>query len=606
MDQSYIMGPIDPKQVPVARRGCYGEEEDMRPSGADNRTLVPSGALFHQSTRGPARAGSFTDFGSLDMPMNDPRYVPQDIAMQVREAEARRSKSNFGYPLATGVPAPDGMANGFGAMTSGIAAMSGVNGAGMNGAVMNGAGVNGVGMNGAGIPGNVSGTNVNGVTGFNGSAINGAGGGMPGLNGPGISGFAFNGMQGGLGGVMTGNTVTSGPSGNKAMVGGSIMSGSGSVNSGGVAVPAYAPYVPTGQSGANVISSANSAYNIGPSAFPSMPAPPAGEHVNVKNEDAEIGMHEPGVDYDASKPARGLKPPIPPLHVQQQLSAADPVPEPNEAQNMILTSCSRCKKDFVQNLLRAKNQTTSRGTVEPKIYKLCNHCRDLQRQRSRRWQKKTKDKEGACRRCGGPIPESEQNYVLCAVCRTNLRTRKASRAANGRCVHCSGPIGELIFGSDAAGSGRRSTGSRGLDFKVCQRCRENDKIRRTNLEKMGNCNRCAKALDTHDQGRNKVCSRCRDKKKKNSDAFDLHPALAPPVPHVSGPTVPVDMVPPVGYLPVDQGMLPSVPMQPVAMALQEYGMTYGQVPPGVPQNVFKALQGLSMDQQYSYSRAYPK
>lgn len=107
------------------------------------------------------------------------------------------------------------------------------------------------------------------------------------------------------------------------------------------------------------------------------------------------------------------------------------------------------------------------------------------------------------------ISEEERNFVLCPQCRQSLRVRKANRAAQGKCVHCSGPLGAPLDPSLAA---LASPGQ----FKVCQRCRENDKIRRTNLERMGNCNRCAKALDPALQGKHKVCTACRQKKKKRS------------------------------------------------------------------------------------------
>ncbi|ODQ83133.1 hypothetical protein BABINDRAFT_159585 [Babjeviella inositovora NRRL Y-12698] len=147
--------------------------------------------------------------------------------------------------------------------------------------------------------------------------------------------------------------------------------------------------------------------------------------------------------------------------------------------------CTRCKKDF--------NQPVGRG----RTFKLCPHCRDLQRQRSKRWQQRTKEKPGACRRCGAMIPPTEENFVLCAPCRLNLRSRKALRAANGKCVHCSGPNDSI-----------------NEDFKVCSRCRTNDKIRRTNLEKQGACNRCTARLSDDDLASHKVCYRCRNRKKK--------------------------------------------------------------------------------------------
>ncbi|KAL6454517.1 WOR3 White-opaque regulator 3 [Candida maltosa Xu316] len=204
----------------------------------------------------------------------------------------------------------------------------------------------------------------------------------------------------------------------------------------------------------------------------------------------------------------------------------------SEDQQMVRSNCTRCKKEFDQPVIIPKmnDSNSANGSkilAEPKIFKLCQHCRDLQRQRSRRWQKKTKDKQGVCRRCGTEIPLEERKFVLCPNCRQNLRTRKANRAAQGKCVHCSGPLDASILVKDPVNGGdlesnggekRVGRPSSTSSYKVCQRCRENDRIRRLNLEKMGNCNRCAKALDPSDYGRNKVCATCRTKKKKNSNS----------------------------------------------------------------------------------------
>lgn len=204
----------------------------------------------------------------------------------------------------------------------------------------------------------------------------------------------------------------------------------------------------------------------------------------------------------------------------------------------VRSCCSRCKKDFDQPLIVPKqespnsNNTNSNNTnnsnntedskpvVEPKLYKLCQHCRELQRQRSRRWQKKTKEKVGVCRRCGSEIPPELQKFVLCLNCRQNLRFRKANRAKQGRCVHCSGPLDSSIISSppdnlDAEQASLWKSANKSKSFKVCKRCRENDKIRRNNLEKLGNCNRCAKPLPNDELGKNKVCKNCRTKKKKS-------------------------------------------------------------------------------------------
>ncbi|OBA22164.1 hypothetical protein METBIDRAFT_31114 [Metschnikowia bicuspidata var. bicuspidata NRRL YB-4993] len=232
--------------------------------------------------------------------------------------------------------------------------------------------------------------------------------------------------------------------------------------------------------------------------------------LNLPPAAAPVYAKTPGPD--------GLVAPIPPLHVQHEHSSKEDADMPETGENTIHSKCSRCKKDFVQRLSAPQDNGKGKSS-EPKIFKLCFHCRDLQRQRSRRWQMKTKDKQGACRRCGSEIPVDQQRFVLCPQCRKSLRIRKANRAAQGRCVHCSGPISSLIIKDDSADGdsseepeSRRS--SEAGSFKVCQRCRENDKIRRNNLERMGNCNRCAKALDPDEQGRHKVCFTCRQKKKK--------------------------------------------------------------------------------------------
>ncbi|RLV95376.1 White-opaque regulator 3 [Spathaspora sp. JA1] len=253
---------------------------------------------------------------------------------------------------------------------------------------------------------------------------------------------------------------------------------------------------------------------------------------------------------------RGLIVPIPPLHIQQELvNSSDPIKQemttrvealPNgiskvvsqdmDGQQILQSNCSRCKKTFEQPIIipKAKDANGTRFLAEAKTFKLCQHCRDLQRQRSRRWQKKTKDKKGVCRRCGSEIPIEEQKFVLCPSCRHNLRSKKANRAAQGRCVHCSGPLDASILPKEYNSADNSSvsttssnsslpngtvkeTGSgKGGNYKVCKRCRENDKIRRTNLEKMGNCNRCAKVLDPDDFGKHKVCAKCRSRKRKGS------------------------------------------------------------------------------------------
>lgn len=168
---------------------------------------------------------------------------------------------------------------------------------------------------------------------------------------------------------------------------------------------------------------------------------------------------------------------------QHHRSADDDDMDPLNLRKFATSDCNRCRKTFAQ--------------MGSKPYKMCSHCRFLQRQRSKRWQQKTKSKDGVCRRCGtahGP----ESKFVLCLHCRDILRRTKASRVREGKCVHCSGPNLE------------------GGSYKVCKRCRDRDKLRRVQLEDLGNCNRCAEKMpmdDTH-----KLCVSCRAKKSKESIA----------------------------------------------------------------------------------------
>ncbi|KAK6873879.1 White-opaque regulator 3 [Candida tropicalis] len=331
---------------------------------------------------------------------------------------------------------------------------------------------------------------------------------------------------------------------------------------------------------------------------------------------------------------RNLVAPIPPLHVQQQLvskqdgsyntsptslkqepphqhsiSSASSVSSHshptavfnNEDQQMVRSNCTRCKKEFDQPVIIPKANDSSGGQkllAEPKIFKLCQHCRDLQRQRSRRWQKKTKDKQGVCRRCGSEIPIEERKFVLCPSCRQNLRTRKANRAAQGKCVHCSGPLDTSILVKDENGNivtepnangdaeyEEKKNGRGTNNYKVCQRCRENDKIRRTNLEKMGNCNRCAQALDPSDHGRNKVCLSCRTKKKKST------PTMKPTSP-IQGPYGSNPMQHPHSQL--HQGLPPHHMIQPMNQPTDQINMLIN--------NQQHSTTGL--DQQYTQQQQY--
>lgn len=294
---------------------------------------------------------------------------------------------------------------------------------------------------------------------------------------------------------------------------------------------------------------------------------------------------------------------------------------------MLVTRCSRCKKEFLQAGASSEKKEGGEGgegstESEPRIFKLCHHCRELQRQRSRRWQKKTKDKLGACRRCGVVIPPNEQKYVLCPQCRRSLRVRKANRAAQGKCVHCLGPI--QIPNQELE---TYNKGSVPGQYKVCQRCRDNDKIRRTNLERMGNCNRCAKALLPSDQGVHKVCSGCRQKKKKLLSVGDYVMALgvpqgvsgtmlAPNVPTMSSTQGPSPMsnrgvlpetnscgfvVPPMSYVSLDQGGMMIGQFGGVSQGSHDYSSAYGgYLQPNVQQLSQLVMQPARNDQSVSY------
>ncbi|GMM31219.1 hypothetical protein DAMA08_039640 [Martiniozyma asiatica (nom. inval.)] len=156
--------------------------------------------------------------------------------------------------------------------------------------------------------------------------------------------------------------------------------------------------------------------------------------------------------------------------------------DPTNIEKYPTSKCNRCRKTFAQ--------------LETKQFKMCSHCRFLQRERSRRWQKKTREKDGVCTRCGTVLDGFNSKFVLCPHCRDVLRREKSSRLRQGKCVHCSGPNLD------------------GGNFKVCRRCRERDRNRRVQLEHEGACNRCAVKLSNEDKG-HKVCSTCRTKKKKN-------------------------------------------------------------------------------------------
>lgn len=148
-----------------------------------------------------------------------------------------------------------------------------------------------------------------------------------------------------------------------------------------------------------------------------------------------------------------------------------------------VSRCNRCKKDFTQ--------------IGPKSFKMCEHCRTLQRERTKRWQNAVKKKEGVCKRCGAGLTDEMTEggkYVLCTNCREMLRSWKSNRHQEGKCVHCAG-----VNEDDSA-------------YKVCNRCREKDKNRRLLLEKEGQCNKCSSVLNNDDKGF-KVCAACRSRRK---------------------------------------------------------------------------------------------
>lgn len=339
----------------------------------------------------------------------------------------------------------------------------------------------------------------------------------------------------------------------------------------------------------------NNANLLGGVGAPPAPVVPNAGNVGVNNLNNNNGNGSSGLlAQPQKKDDHGLVLPIPPLHVQQQIANNEDNTRKAETENVILSKCSRCKKDFVQRLIVPKDGNGDAG-AEPKVYKLCHHCRDLQRQRSRRWQKKTKDKQGACRRCGTEIPPEEQKYVLCPQCRENLRIRKANRAAQGKCVHCLGPINALIIKDENEDGGRRSSTSG--SYKVCQRCRENDKIRRTNLERMGNCNRCAKSLSPSEQGKHKVCLSCRQKKKKLGSGSYSGPSGSPV--GIQAPSMDVGqnvLVQPMNFIPADQAAMMmgqgqvSAMGNPVAMPQQEYPVAYGNYQPMLQAPQFSQIQ----------------
>lgn len=498
--------------------------------------------------------------GSQDIHYSDPRYMPQDVSY-----DDKRFKNYYGYPIQSlqtltpahgglmGIPNPNQPLMGSGmpgsipsGMTAGISSVNGMNAMNtMNGMQM---GPSAMGPSlGPGIgPGSGSTETANGVNGNNSGTVS--------------SGMSLGSGLGGMPMLMNGNLHSlSLPNMQQGIM--SSLPGSMSSNM-------------HSHDGDHSLSTANTSLNGG-----MLPT-----------------LHQQNVFPGKLEESGGLVSPIPPLHVQQQLVTKEDESRKTETENQIQSKCSRCKKEFTQSLLVSKDLFLGKFGAEPKLFKLCDHCRDLQRERLRRWQKKTKDKQGACRRCGNDIPPDQQKYVLCPLCRQNLRIRKANRAAQGKCVHCSGPINLLIINEETDENGRRSSVTNGA-YKVCQRCRENDKIRRTNLERMGNCNRCAKALSTEEQGRHKVCLNCRQKKKKigNVSLYSGFPGV-PSMVAMENQQQGANLIPPqknglshMNYMAVDQSSMMAPGAQMMShMPQQDYVPSYAQVIP-LPE-VYKAAQ----------------
>ncbi|KAM9892889.1 hypothetical protein OXX79_009713 [Metschnikowia pulcherrima] len=138
-----------------------------------------------------------------------------------------------------------------------------------------------------------------------------------------------------------------------------------------------------------------------------------------------------------------------------------PNPEPEET---IVTQCNRCDKDFVQK--KAADQQSARGRVGrvPRLFKLCEHCREMGKGRSRRWQMRTKEHGGLCRRCGVVLGADDGQYVLCVKCRQAFRDRKLRRINEGKCISCCEPMKEEDM-EDAPGR-------ENVVKRRCRKCRE--------------------------------------------------------------------------------------------------------------------------------------
>lgn len=493
----------------LMRRGFVPEEHDRQQFNYDVKIPFPQGQYYppRLSVRGiPMKAyggiGPDSGMQSQEIHYSDPRYVAQDMSY-----DDKRFKSYYGYPILSLTPAHAGMV---GILNPGQSAM-------MN-----------TGMHAA-IPSTMApGISSMGVSSGSNMANMGIGAPMA----PNMTNMANN-MGTNMGTAMTGMTNL-------------VPAITSSIGSGIGPVGAYDANVNSTQNPQNTASGSLDSgigpvgYNINnnghPASLPNMQPRMAtslnasmGSSMTHSNENEQtlntantsigsnnaLNVNHPSSTFPGKlEEGGGLVSPIPPLHAQQLFVNKEEDGRKVESNSHILSKCSRCKKDFTQNLSVSKGSFSGKLGGDQKIYKLCGHCRDLQRERLRRWQKKTKDKQGACRRCGNDIPPEQQKYVLCPLCRQNLRIRKANRAAQGKCVHCSGPINLLVINDEKGDENGRRSSILGGSYKVCQRCRENDKIRRTNLERLGNCNRCAKALSSEEQGRHKVCLNCRQKKKK--------------------------------------------------------------------------------------------
>lgn len=561
----------DTKPPAQTRRNFYSEESDRLQYNYDAKIPFPQSQYYppRLSVRGmPMKAfgGIATDPGTSTQEMHhgDPRYLPQDMSH-----EDKRFRNYYGYPIQSLAPGHGGM-------------MGFLN-------------PNQAGMMNNGLPGGIPTTMTIGIGSVGvGAGVNmGTGIGMGTMN-SGIGPNMNSGMSAGMGGAGTGpGSVASnlGPNSNQVAGSGNGINIGQDGNPSSNTRVAMRPQMSLGSGIGPIPVLVNSGQHS--SSLPNMQGgmmssvPTSMGSTMGNNNEADYSMTT--TNTDGSKMMRnnqqssifpgkleeggGLVSPIPPLHVQQQLVNKEDEHRKIDSDNQIQSKCSRCKKEFTQSLLVAKDSFMGKFGTEPKIFKLCDHCRDLQRERLRRWQKKTKDKQGACRRCGNEIPLDQQKYVLCPLCRQNLRIRKANRAAQGKCVHCSGPINLLIINDENGDENGRRPSVAGGFYKVCQRCRENDKIRRTNLERMGNCNRCAKALSSEERGRHKVCLNCRQKKKKISNVpfyggFSGVPssmvAMDNSQQQMSIPPPQKNMISHMNYMPVDQNsMMGFAPVNPM-------------------------------------------